>query len=139
MIVLVANDESRIVGGANDVEARLANSVTWLPQGTRRLIIAVDTPSQWQSSQPLPPTAVSTDPVSAALGHKELADELWGAFLSYLVYMTKPSIWRRNAMIWLPGVVPVRLELLSGPANEAVARSIRASPLGKKFRIINAA
>ena len=139
MLVVVADDESRVVDGTNTIAARLANSITWLQEGDRRVIIAIGAPSQWNSSHPLPATAVSTDLVQAALSQPDLAIELWGPFLSYLVYMTKPNIFRRTTMAWLPGVVPVTLELRDGSPNEVIARSLRASSLGRKFRIINTA
>jgi hypothetical protein len=136
MLVVVTEDNSRVEDASSRVQAHFANSVSWLRKGSGRMILAVGAPSEWRSTLPLPPSAVSTKLVSAALEDPIAANELWGPFLSYLVLSARPNIWCRLAMIVLPRSIPVKIDLRSEILREAVARAIPSSPLGRKFRIL---
>jgi hypothetical protein len=124
MMVVIAEHESRVDDEAGIVKTRLANSITWMPEGNRRVIIAVGSPSQWHSSLPLPPEAVSVD-LLEALNDSKVAAEFWAPFLAYLVKTAGPNWWREFFML----KVPVRVEL-DERAQQAVARAVKSSPFG---------
>jgi hypothetical protein len=136
VIVIVTDDESHVEDERSGVRARLANRVTWMPKGSGQVIIAVGSPSQWHSSLPLPPEAVTVDLVSAALSEPETARKFWGPFLSYLSASAKPSGWRQLFRLSLPGKLLVRVDLKGDLAKQAVASAIKNSPIGRKFRIL---
>jgi hypothetical protein len=136
MLVIVTEDESRVEDDNAEVRARLANSVTWIPKENQRVIIAVGSPSQWHSSQPLPAEAVTTELMGAASNEPDTARQFWAHFLSYLVTTAEQRGWRRFLNLTLTNRVLVKVELKDAVVKQAVISAIKGSPYGRKFRIL---
>lgn len=115
--------------------SRFENKMAWQISGGRKLIIAVGGPGQWNAPGPLPSDAVLTNLVTAATTDFELAQLLWGNFLTYIFYSAKPPWWRRDPLLAAIGFFkePVLLNLSDGTAKAAVQKAIEMSSHSRRF------
>ena len=130
--IVVSEMTSRAPSGRS-----LHNRVSWRSQGRQRLIVAVGAPEEWNSPAALPPTVNTTDLVAAAQEQPELAKEMWGAFLHYLVADSVPA-WHFALPRFLRPPVVVSLKL--PPASRAAVSSAIVHSRGPlRFRVTAAA
>lgn len=114
---------------------RFENKLAWQETAGKRLIIAVGGPEQWAAPGPLPADAVVTNLVTAATSDPELAQLLWGPFLSYVFYSAKPPWWRRDPLLAALGLFKeeVLLKLGDKRVEVAVRNAIKTSPGSRRF------
>jgi hypothetical protein len=137
MITVVIGDHASRAERDGVVVASFQNKLVWIPQKSRKLIIAVGAPHEWNSAAPLPPEAVSTDLTAASLADPDLAALLWGPFLTYLYYAARPSQWR-HILILVAGRfihIPARIDIADKLTRSAVRESINSSRYFPRFSV----
>ena len=137
MITVVITDHASRAERDGVVVASFENKIVWIPQKSRKLIIAVGVPHEWNSAAPLPPEAVSTDLTAASISEPDLADLLWGPFLSYLYYSARPSQWQRILSLVAGRFIrlPARIDISDEAIRAAVRDSITRSEYFPRFRV----
>jgi hypothetical protein len=144
VVIVVAEHESRVEKGGK-VATHLENKIAWISVDGRRVIMAVGGPTEWRTSEPLPPGAVLTDLVSASTIDPSLAAFLWRPFLAYL-FLTylgcsgKLPLWRRVLISVAPWLLslPVQLAISDSTVCLAVRKSIESSRSTFRFVIRDA-
>ena len=137
MITVVIGDHGSRAERDGVVVASFENKMVWVPRKSRKLIIAVGAPHEWNSAAPLPPEAVSTDLTAASINDPDLADLLWGPFLSYLYYAARPSKWQHFLLLVAGRFtrLPARIEIADKAIRAAVQDSIARNEYFPRFRV----
>ncbi len=116
----------------------LHNRVAWRQADVQRIILAVGAREEWSSPAALPPSAVVTDLVAAAVDDPALARLLWGAFLTHLAHPHAPR-WYFMLPRLLRPAVPVTVKLAPRAVSSAVATAINRSQGSLRFKVRAAA
>jgi len=137
MITVVIADHASKAERDGVVVASFENKIVWIPQKSRKRIIAIGAPHEWNSAAPLPPEAVSTDLTAASMNDPDLADVLWGAFLSYLYYAARPSQWQHILFLVAGRFIrlPARIDISDKAVQLAVRESVTRSRYFPRFRV----
>ena len=137
MITVVIGDRASRAEKDGVVVAGFENRIVWIPQKSRKLIIAVGAPHEWNSAAPLPPEAVSTYLTAASIADPDLAALLWGPFLTYLYYSARPSKWRHVLFLFAGRFIrlPARIEIADKAIRAAVRDSIARNEYLPRFRV----
>jgi hypothetical protein len=102
-------------------------------------VLAIGTPDQWHFQASLPPTAVVTNLVEAAIHEPRVAEKLWPPFLRYVYHASvRDTIFRagrlllnlREELWW----IHVSVLIADATVATAVAAAIRRSPC-PRFRV----
>jgi len=91
----------------------------------------------WLASRMALGGATSTDLTTASITDPDLADLLWGPFLSYLYYSARPSHWQRILFLVAGRVIrlPARIDISDDAIRSAVQDSIARSQYFPRFRV----
>ena len=122
------------------VFASLENNVVWLPGQRQRTIIAVGSPGEWHSRQPLRSDAVQTDLVGASLDEPGLANQLWGSFISHIVLTAKLSFAKSLKYAFLAHYlgVDIRIGIDDPRARAAVHKALEGTPAKFRLKVVAA-
>jgi hypothetical protein len=140
MITVVIADHASRAEKDGVVVAGFENRIVWIPQKSRKLIIAVGASHEWNSATPLPPESVSTDLTAASITDPDLAALLWGPFLTYLYYSAQPSKWRHVRSLFAGRFIrlPARIEIADKAIRAGVRDSIARNEYFPRFRVHDA-
>jgi hypothetical protein len=130
--IVITEQESRYSPEPGMADIRLDNQIVLRSVDGARSIIAVGSSRQWNSTRPLPGDAQRVDLLEVLATDPRRAADLWGSFLACLVYMARPSLWKRLAFTFAPrlAAIPVRLDIPNAASRAALAKAIAEGRCG---------
>lgn len=131
--IVITEKESRYSPESGAADIRLDNQIVLRSADGARSIIAVGSSRQWNSTRPLPADAQRVDLLEVLATDAHLAAELWGSFLTCLVYTARPSLWRRLAFAFAPrlATIPVRFDIPNAASRAALVKAIAEGRCGR--------
>ena len=128
-MLIITQKSTTYLSKDNIVLSSRDNQIVLKQEGQQKIIIAVGSRHEWESSEPLPSDSLIINLIAESLKASELAVDLWEVLLIFVLYSgSSKSMWQELKMTFsaLPRRrIPVKISI----DDPVVSRAIRNSLL----------